>query len=395
VMHEPIPVLMYHSVAPEIPGWAFKYLSLDPAVFEDQVAAMARSGYTSIHLADLYAYVGKGRSLPPRSIVLTFDDGYLDNWVYAYPVLKKYGFKATVFVSTDFIDARGEIRPTLEDVWSGRLKAGCLTRAGFLSIPEMKRMLESGLVDIQGHCKTHTWHFTGEEIVDFHRPGAPRPWLAWNARPDRKPLYLEEDQTELVPFGCPVYVYEKSLVARRWLPNAVIEREVAEHVATQGGSAFFDRPDWNQDLIAKARAITAAHPAGRYETEVEREARLWDEIVGSKLELEASLAKKIDFLCWPGGGYGPEAVALAKKAGYLAWTLGSKAVTGQKNLPGEDPAWIRRIAAAPWWYFRGRRTSLVDGKFMQLILDEYKDAAFSALRLKCYKLGRLILSLVR
>jgi peptidoglycan/xylan/chitin deacetylase (PgdA/CDA1 family) len=394
-MQQAIPVVMYHSVAPQMSDWAFKHLSLDPDIFEDHLVTLASAGYTAVSLHELHSYVARDRTLPPKSVVLTFDDGYLDNWVFAYPLLRKHGFKATIFASTDFIDRRGEIRSNLEDVWKGRTNRESLTRAGFLSIPEMKAMLESGLVDIQGHCKTHTWYFTGEEVVDFRRPGDAYPWLAWNARPDRKFLYLEEDQTGLVPLGSPVYVHEKSLLARRWIPDPAIEREVADHVAALGGTAFFDRPDWRAELGSKSKAALDAHAGGRYESEDQRYARLREEIVGSKLELEAALGKKIEFLCWPGGGYGPEAVDIARKAGYLAWTLGSRAVSGQRNLPGEDPAWIRRIAAAPWWYCRGRRTSPVDGRFMRLILDEYRGSPFSTFRLRWYKLGRLILSLVK
>jgi len=389
-MREPIPVLMYHSVAPEIPSWAFKYLSLAPAMFEDHLAALARAGFNAIDLTDLHAYMSGLRSLPPRSVVLTFDDGYLDNWVFAFPLLKKYGFKATIFVTTDFIDPRDVARPTSEDVRDGRADRKDLSWAGFLSVPEMKQMLASGLIDIQCHGKTHTWYFTGNTILDFHRPGDGFPWLAWNARPERKYLYLEEDQTSMVPFGSPVYVHEKSLAARRWLPDPAIEAEIAGYVASRGGSAFFGKPGWKEDLMTIASSSAASHPAGRFETDEEHGARLGEEIVGSKLALEAALDKKIEFFCWPGGGYDPGAVAAVKSAGYLAWTLGSKAVRGQKNLPGEDPAWMRRIAASPWWFFRGRPRSQVDGKFMELILDEYIGLAFSGLKLRGYKLRRLI-----
>jgi peptidoglycan/xylan/chitin deacetylase (PgdA/CDA1 family) len=381
---------MYHSVAPEIRHWVFKHLSIDPAVFEDHLATLARAGYSSILLADLVAYVSGARSLPPRSVALTFDDGYLDNWVFAFPLLKKYGFKATIFVSTDFVDSRDMVRPTLDDVWSGRGGRDHLTVGGFLSGREIRAMVASGLVDVEAHCRTHTWYFTGERIVDFHHPGDAYPWLAWNARPDRKPLYIEEDQASYVPFGSPVYVHDKSLVARRYLPDPALEPRLAAFVAANGGSAFFGKPGWADELAGLVGKTSAG--AGRYETDDERAARLRDEIVASKSELERLTGKPVEFLCWPGGAYDDGCVQLARDAGYRAWTMGSRARTGKRNLPGEDPAWIRRVAAAPWWFYRGQKRCAVDGEFLRLILETYKGFAFAGFELKWYKLRKLFRS---
>jgi peptidoglycan/xylan/chitin deacetylase (PgdA/CDA1 family) len=392
---EAIPVLMYHSVAPQIKGWAFMYLSLDPSVFVDHISCLASAGYRSLFLSDLHSYLSGRAELGRKGIVLTFDDGYLDNWVFAFPVLKKFGFKATIFVSTDFVDPRDVTRPTLDDVWCGRTTADALTAGGFLSAPEMRQLVGSGLIEIQGHCRSHTWHFTGDRVVDFHHPGDDYPWLGWNARPERKYLYLGESQAEFVPWGSPVYEYDKALVARRYFPDPVVETELAAHVAAHGGEGFFQTPDWKSRLFeVAARALSGAQ-SGRYETGEERAARLRDEIVSSKTALERMTGKSVDFLCWPNGAYDAAAVELAREAGFLGWTLGSKAVTTQRNVPGEDPQWIRRIAAAPWWYFRSRRISSVDGKFMRLMIDDYKGLAFASARFKIYKLRKLLASYLK
>jgi len=392
---EAIPVLMYHSVAPQIPSWVFKHLSIDPEIFEDHIATLAASGYNSIFLSDLFAYVSGARNLPAQSVALNFDDGYLDNWVFAFPILKKYGFKATIFLSTDFIDRRDLVHQTLDDVWSGRCDRAGLTPGGFLGLREAKAMLASGLIDIQAHCKTHTWYFTGQTVVDFHHPGDAYPWLAWNARPERKHLYIEEDQTELVPLGSPVYQHDKSLLARRYFPDPRVEEALAGHVAANGGAAFFARPDWQQALLAVAREVSEGTLDDRYETEAERKARSREEITSSKHELTRLLDKPIDFLCWPGGAYDEAAVGVAKEAGYLAWTLASRLACSRRNLPGEDPTWIRRLAAAPWWYYRGQRRCAVDGRFLRLMIEDYKGFAFSRFRLRRHKLGELLRSYIR
>jgi hypothetical protein len=251
-------------------------------------------------------------------------------------------------------------------------------------------MLASGLIDIQAHCKTHTWYFTGKTIVDFHHPGDAYPWLAWNARPELKPFYIEEDQTDLVPLGSPVYTHEKSLVARRYFPDRRVEEATTRHVAANGGRSFFQRRDWKEALLAVASKASESALVQRHESEEERMARLAEEIEHSKQHLERLLDKPVDFLCWPGGAYDETAVGIARKAGYRAWTLASRLAGPEKNAPGEDPSWMRRLAVAPWWHYKGHRRRAVDGKFLELMIAEYKGLAFSRLRLMGYKLRKLL-----
>jgi peptidoglycan/xylan/chitin deacetylase (PgdA/CDA1 family) len=395
IMSEPIPVLMYHSIAPEIKGWAYSYLSIHPDMFEDHLSTLKAAGYVSVSLAELYAYMaGEGR-LPPKAIVLTFDDGYLDNWVFAFPILRKYGFRATVYVSTDFIDRTEKARPNLADVWDGRTTRENLEWRGFLCQDEMIRMMTSDLIDIEGHCKTHTWHFTSDKIVDFHHPGDGYPWLAWNARPDRKPLYLREDQTDFVPLGSPVYEHRKAVVARRYFPDPVVEQKLIEHVAASGAEQFFAKSGWREELRDVARGAAGEAGSGRTETDEEQMTRLRDEISLSKDELESVLGRQVRFLCWPGGSYDERAVEIAREAGYKAYTLSSRDTSPQRNLPGEDPAWVRRTAVAPWWMFRGKRRAFVDGQFLERIIYDYKGFAFGGFRLRWLKLGKLLGSFFR
>lgn len=389
-MAEPVPVLMYHSIAPPIKGWAFDYLSIHPDVFEAQISTLEQAGYVPVLLPDLFDYVAGKRRLPPKAIVLTFDDGYLDNWVFAFPILRKHGFRGTVFVSTDFVDRRDATRPNLDDVREGRVKQEDLRWNGFLSAAEMKRMLLSEAMDIQGHCKTHTWYFTSSELVDFHHPGDSYPWLAWNVRPERKPLYLEEDQSGFVRLGAPVYAHAEALAARRYFPDPRVERELGDYVEARGGVGFFDKQGWRDELEEVSAGIVGRGLSDKYESQDEHTTRLREEIVLSKQEIESIVDKKTDFLCWPGGAYDATAVEVAGQAGYLAWTLSSRDRGRKKNVPGEDPRWIRRTAAIPWWYFRGKKVCPVDGEFLKYMIEAYKEFTFAGMRLKWFKLGRLI-----
>src|SRR5690625_3549760 len=82
---ENIPVLMYHHVGPT--GGS---LTVSAEHFEQQIRGLAEKGYRSLGAAELEGFF-RGQAVAPKSVVLTFDDGYLDNWVYAHPVLEKYG----------------------------------------------------------------------------------------------------------------------------------------------------------------------------------------------------------------------------------------------------------------------------------------------------------------
>lgn len=99
-----IPVIMYHHVASK-----HESLTVTATNFESQIKGLAKQGYKALDstdIADFYA----GKPLPKKSVLITFDDGYLDNWVYAHPVLKKYNMKAILFVVTGLI-GNGAPRP--------------------------------------------------------------------------------------------------------------------------------------------------------------------------------------------------------------------------------------------------------------------------------------------
>ena len=98
-----IPVIMYHSVGPNNPDWIWHHLITPIKIFEDQIKHLSKKGFNSVTLKELYDYMIYNNKISENPIVLTFDDGYLDNWVYAYPILKKYEMKGTIFVNPDFV----------------------------------------------------------------------------------------------------------------------------------------------------------------------------------------------------------------------------------------------------------------------------------------------------
>jgi peptidoglycan/xylan/chitin deacetylase (PgdA/CDA1 family) len=97
---------MYHYVSAP-PAGADIYrrdLSVKPAQFEAQLAWLRSQGYQGIRLTDLVYYLAQGRPLPEKPVILTFDDGYRDNYTNAFPLLLKYGYVGTFFLVTRPID---------------------------------------------------------------------------------------------------------------------------------------------------------------------------------------------------------------------------------------------------------------------------------------------------
>lgn len=101
-----VPIIMYHYISTP-PEGADRYrvnLSLEPDDFREQMRYLAENGYTAIDLYDLSLAITNKAELPPKPVILTFDDGYLDAYENAYPILEEFGFKATFFIITDYVD---------------------------------------------------------------------------------------------------------------------------------------------------------------------------------------------------------------------------------------------------------------------------------------------------
>lgn len=97
---EGLPVLMYHSISNK----KGNEIQLSKDLFEAQLKFLKDNNYTTLSLDELYDFIIFNKPIPKKSVMITFDDGYVDNYLNAYPILKKYNFRATIFVITDNVD---------------------------------------------------------------------------------------------------------------------------------------------------------------------------------------------------------------------------------------------------------------------------------------------------
>lgn len=106
-MTNSVPILMYHAVA-EQPSSATLSLSVTPRALEEQLRHLVDCGFTGLTFSDLADAFRTGGTLPDRPVAITFDDGYADFADEAWPILRRYGFPATVFVTTGWLADAGE-----------------------------------------------------------------------------------------------------------------------------------------------------------------------------------------------------------------------------------------------------------------------------------------------
>ena len=148
-----VPIVMYHHIN-QRQGSQGAYV-LSPDELEKDLVFLQKKGYTTIHMADLINYVYNGTSLPERPIVLTFDDGYESNYVYAYPLLQKHGMKGVIAVVGEY---------------SALYSAGEDHNINYSHVTwdEIKELHDSGILEIQNH--TYNLH----TISDARRGSAIR-----------------------------------------------------------------------------------------------------------------------------------------------------------------------------------------------------------------------------
>lgn len=146
-------ILMYHRTTPRVASAPFPTWNVTPRRFRQQMEGLLKRGFTGRSLRDVIALHRNHEPIPPRTFVVTFDDGYQNNYLHARPILEELGIPATIFVATAYLDGDG---PFPSDDWpaagSSRVPSSCW---GPLTTEQCAAMLEGGLIDIGTHTHTH------------------------------------------------------------------------------------------------------------------------------------------------------------------------------------------------------------------------------------------------
>ncbi|HNX91410.1 MAG TPA: polysaccharide deacetylase family protein [Candidatus Omnitrophota bacterium] len=124
------PILMYHSVC----GISESSMDVSYENFVKQIEYLNKAGYRAISLDELINEIKQGHRFLPKTVVITFDDGFEDNFTKAFPALAKYGMTATIFLITNDIGKKN----------------------GYLNWEQVEVMARNG-IDFGGHTRNHVY----------------------------------------------------------------------------------------------------------------------------------------------------------------------------------------------------------------------------------------------
>ncbi|MGM0598248.1 MAG: polysaccharide deacetylase family protein [Candidatus Rifleibacteriota bacterium] len=284
-----IPVLYYHRVGAPDPA----HLSVATELFEKQLGYIQRAGYQTLSMHDLIDYLAGQNTLTRPSVCITFDDGFIDNYLFAQPLLEKYKCKASLFIATSLI------RP---DTQKGAKKmvgfnqAHTAARNGdlshFLSKKELKLMQNSGVWQIFSHSHSHNQVFTSRETTGTY-PDSDNHWgiiSAW--------------QKNISKGKWPVFKRNAELVSR----------------------AVFPRIE-NQKIIFEQ------------ESQEEFQNRIKIDLITSLKIIKNLFPENYPVICWPWGKADERLENIARKVGYKA----ALRTDAGANLPGMNLMKIHRF----------------------------------------------------
>lgn len=214
-----VPILMYHyiSTPPEDADIYRIDLSVEPEMFRQQMAFLSENGYTPIDLYDLSLATLNKIELPDKPVIITLDDGYLDNYENAFPILQEFGFTATFFVITDYVDQN---------------------HPAYATWPMLKEMAAAGM-RIESHSRNHP-----------DLSGRDRDFLIWQLRGSQETLAYHLGYTPRY-FCYPAGRYDENTIA------VLEELGYWGAVTTQGGRwhGYDDRFEWSRMRMRYATTL--------------------------------------------------------------------------------------------------------------------------------------------
>ena len=325
-------VLMYHGVSFYPENYPWPQLVCHTELFERFLGMLNKAGFECLNLDDFYAYKSGQKRLKKKSCVLTFDDGFLDNWVFAAPLLKKHAWQGTVFVSQDFIQKDNAVRTRFDEVNYFSEKGKQLEHLNYCSEKELQLLDEEGILKVEAHAKSHSFLFSSNQIIGYYKQTEIDPFLEWNQNEIQKPYWMTSSARQ-VPIGAPVFEHLPSCANERcYKPDESANIQIAQYIQS------IHKEENESFNPARVQQILEENP-GKYETDEERHDRFEKELKGVKDWLEQLLNREIHYLAWPHGGISKLGIKKALKY----YRLFQRAGGDIRNRPSDPKSEMVRI----------------------------------------------------
>ncbi len=310
-----VPVLLYYHI-----NYDNSEFSITPEAFEQQLQYLKEKGYKTITKEELGEFMQTGKKNVDKAIVITLDGGYLDTWVYAYPLLKKYGFNAISFIVSWNVEEDEFLGLNLDDYYNGKIErerlpncnSNFITENGIkkklerrLCWREVREMEKSGIIDIEPNSKFHRKVYGSDKIIGFNSPK--QIMTAWSmVRGDER-------------LGTPDFERKPEFASKEFTAYQDLRDMLAQYVVDNGYLKFFEKPNWEKELYAlveKYKQEKNLETIGEWETDEMLEKRIKKELEVSKGEIGWETKKICKAFAWPWGAYNNTSLKIAKEVGF-------------------------------------------------------------------------------
>jgi hypothetical protein len=160
-----VPVFLYHQVN--------EFSNIDRHLLEKHFQYIRHCKLQTFTISEAQDIVMRKGKMPDRSLLITFDDGYYDNYLHVFPLLKAYNMKATIFLNTAFIKEKVQNRTATRilpsslantEAMENLYRTGSAESEQYLTWEEIEEMHKSGLCDFQAHTHTHKVAFSSYKL---------------------------------------------------------------------------------------------------------------------------------------------------------------------------------------------------------------------------------------
>jgi hypothetical protein len=325
-----IPVFVSHTIEPEL--------------FEKQLQFLNKNGYKTLSIQEFYEIISKTKTITNNKFVLlTIDDARSSVWRFAFPLLKKYQIKATVFVIPGITEEGTSCRLNLEDYWNSKCKLKEVhdidsSDNTLCNWAEIKAMYNTDYVNIESHTLFHRELFSNNKIID----------------------YITQN-TSFIPYkftGSPYYSIEnigKPVLASEYLGLPLFESEplmlagakmkVSPELVNKCKGIYHDASINKEDWKSKINNFINDHSNNEkyFKLETNSEQDVTDDLRIAREIIQRQLDNKAgNHLCLPWNLGNMKTVEICKKLEIKSCFWG---VLANKNInkPGDDPYFISRI----------------------------------------------------